>query len=256
MLKPQTTIKFSNNHWNDLHNHIQYLLNIHSEQGQKINIFPFDLSYKILNKWFSDEQESYIPDFSYDNSYEEFTNNNITKLQNLRKNIHERIQSLLDIHVDTSKPFPIDLSYMLNLPVSDLIDSYNYDKSYKYERKMSDNFYSGPTAYFEFLFKDKYNVNYTHSFCDFENNPDICKFNVIKKFGVNDFLPAPTQYLLWKSAINDHIYDYNRTLDPYIYNPDNYLPNNNNCDEVIEFSEYYDANDELEPDFNKFVYIN
>ena len=40
MLKPQTTIKLSNSYWNDLHNHIQDLLNVHSEQGNKINIFP------------------------------------------------------------------------------------------------------------------------------------------------------------------------------------------------------------------------
>ena len=256
MLKPQTTIKLSNSYWNNLHNHIQDLLNVHSEQGNKINIFPFDLSYKILNKWFSNEQESYIPELCYDCSFDEYRNKNVLKLQNARKNIHNRIQSLLDIHIDKSKPFPIDLSYMLNLSVSDLIDSYNYDKNYNYERRMADNFYSGPTAYFEFLFKDKYDVNYTHSFCDFEKFDEISKFNVIKKFGANDFLPAPTKYLLWKSAHNDYLYDYNRTLDPYIYNPDNYLPNDNNQDEVIEYSEYYDANDELEPDFNKFVYIS
>ena len=81
MLKPQTTIKLSNSYWNDLHNHIQDLLNVHSEQGNKINIFPFDLSYKILNKWFSNEQESYIPELCYDCSFDEYRNKNVDQFK-------------------------------------------------------------------------------------------------------------------------------------------------------------------------------
>ena len=116
MLKPQTNIsKIKLNFWKEIHNNVQYLLNIHLEQGNKTEIFPFELSTMIINKWFSIENESYIPSYNENDSFEEFRVFNIQKIKNARIKIHHRLQYLLNIHSNKENPFPVDLAYMLNL---------------------------------------------------------------------------------------------------------------------------------------------
>lgn len=254
MLSPQTKIVNLNNTWSYNHDKIQYLLNIHAEQGNKNEMFPFDLHIMILNKWFSDEQESYVPIYDYDDTFESFRTKNLNKIKNKRFEIHERLQYLLNIHTDKTKPFPVDLSFYLNLNVSDLIESYKYDKNYEYERQMKSFFYNGPTAYFEFLFKDKYEKNSIYSFYDCENDESETKFNVIKKFS-NDFKPTPTLYLLWKSVNYDENYNYNRSLNEENYNPEFYLPENE-VEEEVQYSKYEEVNNEDEPNFELFKFIS
>lgn len=254
MLRPQTNInKIKVNFWEQLHDRVQYLLNIHLEQGNKTEMFPFDLYNMISNKWFSSENESYIPTYTENNSFDEFRNLNIQKITNERIRIHNRLQHLLNIHSNKEMPMPIDLAFMLNLDTNYLVDSYNYDKNYDYERLMDSHFYSGPTAYFHFLFEDKYDHNYIYSFYDCEYDDNITKFECIQKNNCKvDYIAAPTRYLLWRSCINDYKYDYKRTLSDKKYLFDNYLPYESDEEEVIEYSQYSNVNDETEPDFNKF----
>ena len=253
MLRPQININnLKVNFWKQLHDRIQYLLNIHLEQGNKTEMFPFDLYYMILNKWFPSENESYIPTYNENDSFEEFRIYNIQKIKNERVKIHNRLQYLLNIHSNKENPFPVDLAYMLNLDTHHLIDSYNYDKNYDYERQMDSNFYSGPTAYFSFLFKDNNDHNLTYSFYDCEDESSDIKYECIKKINKVDYIAAPSRYLLWKSSINDCKYDYKRSLDENKYLSDNYLPYESESEEEIEYSQYDSINDNSEPDFNKF----
>ncbi len=253
MLKPQTNIsKIKLNFWKEIHNNVQYLLNIHLEQGNKTEIFPFELSTMIINKWFSIENESYIPSYNENDSFEEFRVFNIQKIKNARIKIHDRLQYLLNIHSNKENPFPVDLAYMLNLDTHYLIESYKYDKNYEYERQMDNHFYSGPTGYFTFLFKDNNDHNFTYSFYDCEDEGSDIKYKSIKKINKVDYIAAPSRYLLWKSSINDSKYDYKRSLDENKYLSDNYLPYESESEEEIEYSQYDSVNDDSEPDFNKF----
>ena len=255
MLRPQINIKQNKyNFWKHIHDKVQYLLDIHSNQGNKIAIFPLDLQIMILNKWFSNENNSYVPTYNENSSYEDFRKLNIEKIQNERKKIHDRLQYLLNIHSNKEVPMPIDLAFMLNLDAHYLIDSYNYDKNYDYERLMDNYFYSGPTGYFSFLFKDNNDHNFTYSFYDCEDD-DIFKFKCLEKKDSKlkvEYIAPPTRYLLWKSCTYDVNYDYNRSLSGDKYMTDMYLPYESDEEEDIEYSQYYQANDESEPDFNKF----
>lgn len=253
MLKPQTNInKIKLNFWKEIHNHVQYLLNIHLEQGNKSEIFPFDLSNMIVNKWFSTENESYIPSYNDNDSFDEFRIFNIQKIKNERIKIHNRLQYLLNIHSNKENPFPVDLAYMLNLDTHYLIESYKYDKCYEYERSMNSHFYSGPTGYFQFLFNDKNDHNFTYSFYDCENEDSEIKFKCIKKINEVNYIAAPSRYLLWKSCLYDYKYDYKRSLSENRYSSDTYLPYESESEEDIEYSQYDSINDDTEPDFNKF----
>lgn len=213
--------KFQFDKWEYLHKKLQYLLDIHSNQGNKKAIFPFDLQY-LLNPEFNEEKKSY-------------TINNIKSIEEARLIIHNRLQYLLNIHkINLKKPFPLDLSYMLNINLSLIKESIKYDLNYNYNRFLPTNYYK---SYYPDYFKNKkfYNKLYFYDleYCDKEEVDYYLNEGYILDEPSND-------YLLWKSSLNDNIYDYNRSNDKKKYNPDNYINDNekNNSDNYINIDEF------------------
>jgi|SaaInlStandDraft_7_1057024.scaffolds.fasta_scaffold95807_1 hypothetical protein len=255
-LYPQTSMDKSNlSYWTSLHNNLQYILSIHKEQGNKTAIFPFDLAYLITNRWNSEEKDSYkivcdIDDFETEESTNLLIENNLHKLKETREKIHNKLQYLLDIHVDISKPFPLDLVYMMDLDTYYFFEALEYDKEYNYDRKFSFPYYNGPVFYMTGPLNGKKLLN-QYKFFDVEDTyleKDYLKYYIKSEF-ITDSVSE--NYLLWKSADKDNIYDYNRKYIESYYNPDIYLPDYG-LELEIENYEYDGINDDDEPRYTSF----
>ena len=254
LLYPQSSLKSNYNYWESLHKRLQYLLDIHKEQGNKIDIFPFDLSYLITNKWNKDEQNSYkvycnLDDFETKENLKIMIDENVEKIKKTREKIHDRLQYLLNLHVDVIKPFPLDLVYLLDLETDYVFESKNYDSEYNYNRMYPQPYYKNPIFYFER--QNEFNNSFDqYSFYDLEDKE--LNINNLKYYIKAGLITAsvPEDYILWKSARNDNMYKYNRSYSKSYYDPDNYLPE----DDVSEISEYEynELNNDYEPDYKSF----
>ena len=254
LLYPQSSLTTNYNYWQSLHKRLQYLLNIHKEQGNKIDLFPFDLSYLITNRWNEDEQNSYkvycnLDDFETKENLKLMINKNVGNIKKTREKIHDRLQYLLSIHTDITKPFPLDLVYLLDLETEYVFESKNYDSEYVYNRLYPQPYYKHPILYFERQ-NEKNNSFDQYRFYDLEDkefNMDNLKFYIKAGF-VTDSVPE--DYLLWKSAKNDNKYDYNRNYSQSYYDPDNYLPEIE--ESYINEYEYDEINNDDDPNYKSF----
>jgi len=257
----------STNYWKDLHDKIQYLLDIHKAQGNKKNIFPFDLAIMLDNKWNIQEKESYKvvcikEDFKDDNSIDKMIVNNINIICKTRQQIHDKIQFLLSIHCNKHDPFPLDLAYMLDLSIYNMDKAFNFDKNYNYIRSFPSYYYSGKLYAISFLINEVEKPLTQFNFFDLEEFSEDFKnrgyepFTSIQKLEIYHdlkYIPdeAPNNYLLWKSSCFDDFYEYKRIHIDEFYNPDKYLPE----EEIFEAEEYngmYDDNEPLYQTFNHF----
>lgn len=253
-LCPQVNLDREYNYWESLNKRLSYLLDVHEEQGNKTKIFPLDLAYMITNKWNKNEQNSYkIYCSEIDFNEDKLKMKAIDSIEGERKRIHEKLRYLLNLHKnnDINSPFPLDLVYLLNLDTSYYFDALKCDKSYNYERDYSDNFYNSTDFYLTWKGEDKSFNQFR--FFDLESETNI---NYLKAYLKCEYKTdsVPEDYLLWKSAKNDNIYNYNRSHFENFYNPDNYLPEEE--EEDIDEYEYYGLVDEYEPyykGFNHFI---
>ena len=241
------------NYWQSLHNKLQYILTIHKEQGNKTSIFPFDLAYFVTNRWNAEEKNSYkiicnTTDFEINENKNNMIKDNLNILKETREKIHNRLQYLLDIHIDISKPFPLDLVYMMDLDTHYFFEALKYDKEYIYDRKLTPPYYNGPVFYMTGLL-DRQNKSLDQfKFFDIENkyfNIDELKCYIKSEFKVDS---VSEDYLLWKAAN----YDYNRLYSDSYYNPDNYL--SDNPSEALDNCGYGELDDDIdiEPIYTSF----
>lgn len=257
-LKPQSQkMNTRPEFWNSLHNKVQYLLDIHKQNG-KTELFPFDLQYMLNNMWHKTEVQSYqivcnTSDFHNDDNTDKMLHFNRKKIETSRSCIHDRIQYLLSIHSehDINKPFPLDLAYMLDVNCYYLGQSFDYDKKYNYDRKLNDYFYTGRVYAISPLLNNNKPSN-QYEYFDAENL-NLNDINYLKYY-IEENIPdeIPGDYLLWKSACYDINYDYKRIHCSEYYNPDTYLPE----EEIYEPEEYYTVYDEEEPRYNTFNHFD
>jgi len=254
----------SSNYWTYLHDKIQYLLDIHKTQGNKINIFPLDLSFMLDNKWNRQEKDSYKvvcikKDFEDDNSIDKMISNNIDIICKTRHEIHDKLQYLLDIHHNKNDPFPLDLAYMLDLNITHMDNAYNFDKNYNYNRSFPSYYYSGKLYAVSFLINEEKKPLTQFDFFDLEEfsetfeNIEYEPFTNIKNlkiyYNLNNIPDeAPSDYLLWKSSCFDEFYEYKRIHIDEFYNPDKYLPE----EKIFEAKEYHGIYDDSEPLYKTF----
>ena len=254
----------SRNYWAHLHDKIQYLLDIHKTQGNKKNIFPFDLAIMFDNKWNKQEKSSYKvvcikEDFKNDKSIDKMISNNIDIICNTRQQIHDKIQYLLNIHCNKYDPFPLDLAYIFDLNISYMDKAYNFDKKYNYNRYFPSYYYSGKLYAVSFLINEEKKPITQFDFFDLEEfsetfeNIGYEQFTNIKKLEIYYDLnnipdEAPSDYLLWKSSCFDEFYEYKRIHTNEFYNPDKYLPE----EKIFEAEEYYGIYDKSEPLYQTF----
>ena len=254
LLYPQSSIKNNYNYWQSLHKQLQKLLTIHKEQGNKTSVFPFDLAYLITNRWNPDEKNSYkvtyeFSDFNSDESLKKMIEKNLTKIKSVREKIHNRLQYLLDKHVDDTKPFPLDLVYMLDLDTFYFYEALKYDKEYDYDRDYPKPYYNGPVFYMSGLLNES-KSELQYRFFDVEDTDT--NMNELKYYVMTNNIPdsVPEDYLLWKAADNDKYYNYNRNYCASYSDPDNYLPDEEEF--VFNEYEYENLNNDYEPDYNSF----
>jgi len=260
LLYPQTVInKTQINYWENHHNNIQKMLNIHNIQGSKTDIFPFDLAYMITNKWNLEENKSFMvdckfSDFDTDESINNMKEINQKKIKNTRKIIHDRLQYLLEIHKskDITKPYPLDLVYMLDMDTYYFLDALKYDKEYDYQRKYEIPYYNDSTVFYlnGLISKDNKSLS-QYRFYDVEK--DDLNIEHLKMYIKCDYMPdfVPDDYLLWKSALNDNKYDYIRIHNKSFYDADMYLPLDDDSYNDYDYG-YVCLNDYVEPKYNEF----
>jgi hypothetical protein len=263
-LRPQTSMKRMSQYkcWESLHTKIQHLLNVHKTQGNMNNIFPFDLAYILNNQWNDSELKSYQvncypDDFTNKESIDKMIQINIAIIQNERKKIHKRLQYLLDIHKNSKDPFPLDLAYMLNLDSFHMNLSFEFDKKYDYNRKLSEYYYTGRVYAISFLLTKKEKSFSQFRFFDLEDyifDESEVNIHYLKIYIDQNNIPdePPEDYLLWKSACYDINYNYNRSHLNDFYNPDKYLPD----EEIVEPKEYNNIYDDQEPDYDSFNHFD
>ena len=248
-------------HWAHLHDKLQYLLDIHKAQGKKDEIFPFDLAFMLDNKWNAQEKESYkvicIKDnFANGDSVDEMIKTNIDIIRKTRQQIHDKLQYLLDIHENKNVPFPLDLSYMLDLSIIYMDKSFDFDKNYKYDHTFPSYYYTGklyrvsfliqkekPIGQFEFFDLEEYSQTFT-------DHEPFTNIRCLEIYNSLDHIPdeASSEYLLWKSAWFDNFYNYKRMHTKDYYDPENYLPE----EEIVEPEEYYGIYEDENPLYKTF----
>jgi hypothetical protein len=256
----------STNYWEYTHNKLQYLLDIHKTQASKTDIFPFDLSYMLNNQWNKQEKDSYKvvcikEDFDNDDSVDKMININIDIIKKTREQIHEKLQYLLDIHKNKQDPFPLDLSYMLDLSIYYMDMSFDFDKNYKYDRQYPNFYYSGKLYAVTFLLKNKDKSIQQFEFFDmeefsekFQDHEPFTNLTHLEIYIDLENIPdeVSDDYLLWKSACHDNFYDYKRSYPKNYYDPDKYLPE----EEIVEPEEYYGIYEDDEPLYQNFNHFN
>ena len=178
-----------------MNNYLQYLLNIHKEQGNKRNIFPLELSY-ILNNNITKETESYFINDMHKDEYELISYNK-KKIEDKREEIHNKLQNLLNNNMGFSGELLelINYSYIINI-----------------------NNYKSPNKLY---------------FFDVEEDFDFNLFKEYINFGLSCDIPDYT-YILWKSCKNDINYNYNRKFDKSFYDPKNYIQKEKIFDDTFD----------------------
>tara|TARA_B100000902_G_scaffold261506_1_gene247814 strand:- start:972 stop:1382 length:411 start_codon:yes stop_codon:yes gene_type:complete len=110
-------------------------------------------------------------------------------------------------------------------------------------------YYKHPIFYFER--QNELNNSFNqYSFYDLEDKE--LNINNLKYYIKAGLVTAsvPEDYILWKSVRNDNMYKYNRSYSESYYNPDNYLPEDDES-EISEY-EYDEINNDYEPDYKSF----
>ena len=252
-------------YWTNLHDKLQYLLDIHKAQGKKDEIFPFDLAYMLDNKWNLKEKESYKvicikDDFVNDDAVDKMIKTNIDIIRKTRYQIHDKLQYLLDIHENKYDPFPLDLAYMLDLSVYYMDKSFEFDKNYKYDHSFPSYYYNGRLYSVSFLIQKEKPIEqfeffdleeYSDTFADYEPFTSIRHLQIYNSLDhISD--EASSEYLLWKSAWFDNFYNYKRTHTKDYYDPENYLPE----EEIVEPEEYYGIYEDEEPLYQTFNHFD
>jgi hypothetical protein len=252
-------------YWLNLHDKLQYLLDIHKAQGKKDEIFPFDLAYMLDNKWNSQEKESYKvicikENFADDDEIDQMIKTNIDIIRKTRHQIHDKLQYLLDIHENKFDPFPLDLAYMLDLSINYMDKSFEFDKNYNYDHSFPSYYYTGKLYAVSFLIQKEKPIEqfeffdleeYSDIFADYEPYTSIRHLEIYNSLGhISD--EAPSEYLLWKSAWFDNFYNYKRMHTKNYYDPENYLPE----EEIVEPEEYYGIYEDEEPLYQTFNHFD
>ena len=209
------------NYWDNKHNEIQYLLDIHKNQGNKRKLFPFELAYQLCNDNNNEESLSYIITY-YNLNNDEIKEFNIKKLEDCRESIHNKLQDLLNTHKNNEE-FSTELKNMigLNTNMNLLQENYNYNKLYFFDIEGSN-----------------FDIEYFNNYINYELEAD----------------KAPNEYILYKSLKYDKNYTYKRTYPKSYYNLDNYLPKKEQI--INEIEEYEGINNDLEePIYSKFFHF-
>ncbi len=220
--------KIKNNYWINLSSQIEYLLNIHFQQLELNDPFPYSLANMLYTP---NIYKSYIP-VLINNKLD--LDESLKKINDERVYEHQKIRKLLlmfNENKDKNKVFPFDLALRIyNISNDKLLESLEYDNNYNYEREHPKYYYNKKMLHFI----DRRDYSSNTEFIDVEADKFLDN-SINTKVNLDNFI-ASRDYILEKCCFFDKNYIYKDQV-----NYDNlysYSDSENSSD--VEYSKFKD----------------